>query len=83
MIWMNKTLEKIEPEHKAVSREILQQRGKKRVHITIDQVTAFELRHAAARLGILKKLSYDQVIRILLARFYHRKGDQEKILADG
>jgi hypothetical protein len=82
MISMSESSEIFEPQHKNIPQEILNQRGKKKIHITIDEVTAYELRHAAARLGILKRLSYDSVIRILLARFYGKKADQAKILAE-
>ena len=78
--------DRFQPYHLKPTQQQLEQANKKTVKISIKGDTAFLLRHAPAKMGTLKKLSYDETIKLLLIMFELGKGfgiirDHPKIVA--
>jgi len=71
---------KFEPQHKAMAPEELEALRGQKMHITIDKTTGYQLRHTSARMGILKKMSYDQIIQLLILAF--NKGSWKNAMED-
>lgn len=80
-IMTEKIEQKFKPEHKAPPPELRKPTGKN-IHITIDMATGYQLRHATARMGLMRKLSYDEIVRLLLFIFYNRKSSIDEAKAE-
>lgn len=68
------TQETFEPQHVKPTAEQLEKAKSEIVRIPIAGDTAFMLKHASARMGTLKRLTYNQVIQLLLIQFDLGKG---------
>ena len=66
--------DKFEPQHHHLPDEEIEKMKNKRMHITIHEDVGYHLRCTAALLTI-KKLTYNQIIKLLLLRFKYPKGD--------
>ena len=58
------------PQHKRLLKETIKKMRTKKTHIVIEGDTRYHLQHIGARMGISRRLTYNDIIKLLILVFY-------------